>query len=235
MAGWHARLADGARTSVRVRRRRVARAGRGRRTSISAAITLRRGRDGRGGRRTQPAAVCDSWQTLDLEPAGLPRVAPRAVAHARGAPCPPAKTAGGARDRASRDCRRRSKSSRRSACAGSGTRTRHDRARHDSSAGDPRRAAHGALWLGRVDGKPVGAAMSYRTDECRRRLRRERRSRPLRRARLRQCTDAGSCATRDGLPAVLASSAEGRSLYESARLRGRSANSPSGPAPWSYL
>jgi hypothetical protein len=70
------------------------------------------------------------------------------------------------------------------------------------------------LWLARVDGKPVGAAMSYRTENAVGVFGVNTIASARRRGYGGALTRA-AVLPETGLPAVLASSAEGRSLYES--------------------
>jgi ribosomal protein S18 acetylase RimI-like enzyme len=70
------------------------------------------------------------------------------------------------------------------------------------------------LWLARVDGRPVGAAMSYRTENAVGVFGVNTIASARRRGYGGALTRA-AVLSETGLPAVLASSAEGRGLYES--------------------
>lgn len=159
-----------------------------------------------------PGAVCDAWQALDLEPAGL-RVWRREPWLLRpGGPLPPREdpdelellrvsTAAEVEELEAVSVRGFGNEE---AAVEPGT-------FHPPTILDNPRMV---LWLGRVDGKPVGAAMSYRTENAVgifgvttiASARRRGYGGALTRAAVMPET---------GLPTVLASSAQGRSLYES--------------------
>ena len=159
-----------------------------------------------------PASICDPWQTLNLEPAGL-RVWRREPWLMRaGAPFPPAEgpdelellqvsTAAEVEELEAVSVRG----------FGNEDATIEPGTWHPPTILDDPRMV---LWLARVDGKSVGAAMSYRTENAVgvfgvntiASARRHGYGGALTRAAVLPET---------GLPAVLASSAEGRSLYES--------------------
>ena len=159
-----------------------------------------------------PASICDSWGTLNLEPAGL-RVWRREPWLIRaGAPLPPSdnpdelelvrvSTAAEVEELEAVSVR------------GFGTEesTIDPGTWHPPTILDEPRMV---LWLARVDGKPVGAAMSYRTENAVGVFGVNTIASARRRGYGGALTRAAVLAE-TGLPAVLASSADGKSLYES--------------------
>jgi len=157
-------------------------------------------------------SICDSWQTLNLEPAGL-RVWRREPWLVRaGGPLSQAQdpeelelvrvsTAAEVEELEAVSVR------------GFGTEeaTIEPGTWHPPTILDDPRMV---LWLARVDGKPVGAAMSYRTENAVGVFGVNTIASARRRGYGGALTRA-AVLPETGLPAVLASSAEGRSLYES--------------------
>ena len=159
-----------------------------------------------------PGAICDSWDVLDLEPAGL-RVWRREPWLMRGAgPLPPGRgpdklelvkvsTAAEVVEVEAVSVRG----------FGNEEATVEPGTFHPPTILDDPRMG---LWLGRVDGEPVGAAMGYRTESAVGIFGVTTIASARRRGYGGALTRAAAL-PETGLPSVLASSAEGRSLYES--------------------
>lgn len=159
-----------------------------------------------------PGSMCDSWQTLDLASAGL-RVWRREPWLARAAGPLPAGSEPEELELVRVSTAAEVEELEAVSVRGFGNEdaTIEPGTWHPPTILDDPRMV---LWLARVDGKPVGAAMSYRTDNAVgvfgvttiASARRRGYGGALTRAAVMPET---------GLPSVLASSSEGRSLYES--------------------
>lgn len=159
-----------------------------------------------------PGAICDSWDGLDLESAGLSVWRREPWLMRAAGPLPPERdpdelelvkvsTAAEVVELEAVSVRG----------FGNEEATVEPGAFHPPTILDDSRMA---LWLGRVDGKPVGAAMGYRTESAVGIFGVTTIASARRRGYGGALTRAAALAE-TGLPSVLASSAEGRSLYAS--------------------
>jgi ribosomal protein S18 acetylase RimI-like enzyme len=156
-----------------------------------------------------PGSICDAWQTLDLKPFGFRvwRREPWFIRHAGpvSVETPPeleivrVTTAAGVEELELVSTRG----------FGSEDATIRPGFIHPPAILDDRRMV---LWLGRVDGKAVGAAMSYRTDEAVGIFGVTTIASARRRGYGGALTRAAMLAD-EGLPAILAPSEEGEDLY----------------------
>jgi ribosomal protein S18 acetylase RimI-like enzyme len=159
-----------------------------------------------------PGSICDSWQTLDLAPAGL-RVWRREPWLVR----PAGPLTGGSEPEELELVQVSTAAEVEELEAvsvrgfGNEDATIEPGTWHPPTILDEPRMV---LWLARVDGKPVGAAMSYRTDNAVGLFGVTTIASARRRGYGGALTRAAAL-PETGLPSVLASSSEGRSLYES--------------------
>jgi hypothetical protein len=158
-----------------------------------------------------PGAVCDSWQTIDLEPFGF-----RDWRHEPWFFCAPLVPDDGeapseleiVRVTTAPDVQELEAVSVRGFANSEDATIEPGRFHPPSILDDPRMV----LWLGRVEGEPVGAAMSYRTDEAVG-IFGVTTIAPMRRRGYGTALTRSAMLVETGLPSILAPSPEGEEVY----------------------